>query len=160
VPLVNNENNPKNRCYNEDANELVKRISADLIYVDPPYNSRQYCDTYHLLENVALWKKPEVFGVARKMNRSAMKSCYCTQSAAEVFEQLVLNIKAKYILLSYNNMSNKGNIRSNAKITDDDIIRILSSKGEVKVFSENYKAFTTGKSSIEDNKERLFLCKC
>jgi len=29
------------RCFNEDANELVKHIKADLIYIDPPYNSRQ-----------------------------------------------------------------------------------------------------------------------
>ena len=33
-------------------------------------------------------------------------------------------------------------------------------KGEVKVFSESYKAFTTGKSDIDNNQERLFLCKC
>ena len=57
-----------------DSNELVKNIEADLVYIDPPYNSRQYCDAYHLLENVARWEKPEVFGVARKMDRSTMKS--------------------------------------------------------------------------------------
>ena len=38
-------NNPQNQCFNEDANNLVKRIEADLVYIDPPYNSRQYCDT-------------------------------------------------------------------------------------------------------------------
>ena len=63
-------------------------------------------------------------------------------------------------MLSYNNMAQKGNDRSNARISDDDIIRILSAKGEVKIFSEEYKAFTTGKSDIEDNQERLFLCIC
>ena len=47
------KNNPQNQCFNEDANVLVKRIFADLVYIDPPYNSRQYCDAYHLLENVA-----------------------------------------------------------------------------------------------------------
>ena len=57
-------------------------------------------------------------------------------------------------------MAEKGNGRSNAKITDEDIMRILSAKGEVKVFSESYKAFTTGKTVIDDNEERLFLCKC
>ncbi len=39
-------------------------------------------------------------------------------------------------------------------------MRILSRKGRVKVFSENYKAFTAGKSDIKDNEERLFLCEC
>lgn len=160
LPMARVRNNPGNLCYNEDANNLVKRISADLVYIDPPYNSRQYCDAYHLLENVARWEKPEVFGVARKMDRSGMKSKYCTRGAARAFETLVNDIKARYILLSYNNMAEKGNDRSNAKISDQDILRILGEKGEVKVFSERYKAFTTGKSELPENEERLFLCTC
>ena len=160
VPLAEVNNNPMNQCFNEDANNLVKRIEADLVYIDPPYNSRQYCDSYHLLENVARWEKPEVFGVAKKMDRSGMKSKYCTIGATKAFETLINDIKAKYILLSYNNMAEKGNCRSNAKISDDDIMRILGQKGTVKVFEESYKAFTTGKSDISENAERLFLCIC
>lgn len=160
VPLAEINNNAENECFNEDANNLVKRMEADLFYIDPPYNSRQYCDAYHLLENVARWEKPEVFGVAKKMDRSGMKSKYCTANATKAFETLINDIKAKYILLSYNNMAEKGNSRSNAKISDEDIMRILGKKGTVKVFEESYKAFTTGKSDIEENAERLFLCTC
>jgi len=143
-----------------DTNELMTEIAADLVYIDPPYNSRQYCDAYHLLENVARWEKPEVFGIARKMDRMALKSVYCTRNATLAFEKLIDSIDAKYILLSYNNMAEKGNERSNAKISDDDIMRILQKKGTIKVFSENYKAFSTGKSDIRENQERLFLCTC
>lgn len=160
LPEASITNNKKNKCYNMDSNVLVRKIVADLVYIDPPYNSRQYCDAYHLLENVARWEKPEVFGVAKKMDRTALKSKYCTRSAAEAFDDLIKQLKCKYIVLSYNNMAKKGNDRSNARISDDDIIRILSAKGEVKIFSEEYKAFTTGKSDIEDNQERLFLCIC
>ena len=160
VPLASNDNNENNQCYNEDANRLVERIEADLVYIDPPYNSRQYCDAYHLLENVARWEKPAVSGVALKMDRSKLKSDYCTSNATTAFEDLISKIKAKYILLSYNNMAEKGNSRSNAKISDEDIMRILSRKGKVKVFSEEYKAFSAGKSDIKDNEERLFLCEC
>jgi len=63
-------------------------------------------------------------------------------------------------LLSYNNMAKKGNDRSNAKISDEDIMKILEAKGQVMVFSKDYKAFTTGQSDIEGNEERLFLCIC
>ncbi len=160
VPQPEPDVNENNVCYNMDTNELAQEIEADLIYIDPPYNSRQYCDAYHLLENVARWEKPEVFGVARKMDRTALKSDYCTQKATVAFENLINSIHAKYILLSYNNMANKGNDRSNAKISDDDIMKILSKKGKVKVFSEDYKAFSTGKSDIQANQERLFLCIC
>lgn len=159
VPIPN-KTNSNNVCYNKNANDLVKDIEVDLVYIDPPYNSRQYCDAYHVLENVAKWEKPEVFGVAKKMNRTALKSDYCTKKATKSFEDLIHNIKSKYIILSYNNMAGKGNDRSNAKITDEDIFRILSAKGDVKVFSSSYKAFTTGKSNILENEERLFVCKC
>ena len=160
VPKPDDNLNENNMCYNMDTNELVENIEADLVYIDPPYNSRQYCDAYHLLENVACWNKPEVYGVAKKMDRSSLKSDYCTQKATVAFEKLIDSIHAKYIMLSYNNMAEKGNDRSNAKISDEDIMHILQKRGNVKVFTEDYKAFSTGKSEIKNNQERLFLCKC
>ena len=160
VPLASHNNNPNNRCYNQDINTLAPQVQADLVYLDPPYNSRQYCDAYHVLENVARWEQPEVFGVARKMDRTNLKSAYCTKEATQAFADLIEHINARYILLSYNNMEKKGNDRSNAKLADEDIMRILQAKGKVQVFEEDYKAFTTGKSDIQDNAERLFLCTC
>ena len=147
-----------NRIYNTDSNNLVKSVKADIAYVDPPYNSRQYSDTYHLLENIARWEKPEVFGITAKMDRSSIKSDYCTKKAPDVFKDLMNNLDAKYILFSYNNMSNKGSNCSNAKIKDDEILAVLKEKGKVKIFEKEYKAFTTGKSKIKNHKERLFLC--
>ena len=160
VPLASHTNNPQNQCYNQDINQLAPNVHADLVYLDPPYNSRQYCDAYHVLENVARWEQPKVFGVARKMDRTNMKSAYCTKEATQAFADLIEHINARYILLSYNNMEKKGNDRSNAKLADEDIMRILHAKGQVQVFEEDYKAFTTGKSDIQDNAERLFLCTC
>lgn len=154
-----NANLKHNHCFNEDTNELVKKISADVVYIDPPYNSRQYCDAYHLIENIARWEKPEVFGVAKKMDRTALKSKYCTREAPAAFEDLIKNITAKYIVVSYNNMAKKGNDRSNARISDSKILETLENKGDVKTFSQPLKAFTTGKSEHSDNEERLFICK-
>ena len=160
MPLISEKVDKNNACFNIDANELVKRIYADLIYIDPPYNSRQYSDAYHLLENVATWQKPKVYGVAKKMDRKHIKSKYCNNKAEQVFADLIGNINAKYILFSYNNIAKKANERSNAKISDKSIMDILEHKGEVSVFSQEHRAFSTGKSKIENNVERLFLCKC
>lgn len=153
------ENMGKNQIYNTDSNELVRVVKADIAYIDPPYNSRQYSDAYHLLENVARWEKPEVFGVAKKMNRKDIKSSYCTRRAPQVFKDLIENLDAKYILVSYSNMGSKGHDRSNARITDKEILSILRKRGEVKIFEIDYNAFTAGKSRIDNHKERLFLCK-
>lgn len=151
----------KNVFYNKDANALIKKKDfpkIDCVYCDPPYNSRNYCDLYHVLENVAKWEKPVVEGVARKMDRSALKSQYCSKEAAAAFEDLVSHLQCKYIILSYNNTGDSANDRSNARMSDDEIMEILSKKGNVKVYSKKYKAFTTGKSENDSNEERLFVC--
>ncbi len=151
--------NTGNEIYKMDANKLVKQVKADIVYIDPPYNSRQYSDTYHLLENIATWEKPEVFGIAKKMDRSHIKSQYCTQRATQEFKSLISDIEAKLIIVSYNNMGTRGNNRSQAKISDDDIIKILSTKGTVKIKEICFNQFTTGKTDIDDHKERLFICR-
>ena len=157
IPL--NSTNMNNQIFCEDANDLVKRIKADIVYIDPPYNSRQYSDAYHFLENIAEWKKPDVFGIAKKYDRSSKKSQYCLKQAPYIFNDLIQNINAKYIIVSYNNMENKGNSRSNAKISDFEIINTLSQKCKVIEYSFNFPQFNTGKTQINDHKERLFLCK-
>lgn len=159
MPNISDKLSINNRCFNQDANELVKNVSCDVAYLDPPYNSRQYCDAYHLLENIAKWECPSVSGIARKMDRSILKSDYCTNRATLAFENLINNLNCRYILFSYNNTGNTADKRSNAKLTDDDIIRILSLKGHTTIFEKEYKAFTTGKSQKDDNIERLFFCK-
>lgn len=151
--------NKNNEVFNEDANDLVKKIESDVVYIDPPYNSRQYCDAYHLLENVAIWDKPDVFGVAKKMKRGKnIKSDYCTQKAPTSFDNLIQNINSKFIIVSFNNMGTKGAGRSQSKLSDEDIIKSLSKRGKVEVFAVEYNQFTTGKTDIKGHQERLFVC--
>ena len=159
LDLKSNINNKNNKIFNEDSNELVKNLKADVVYIDPPYNSRQYSDAYHLLENVATWEKQEVFGVAKKMKRNGIKSKYCSVSAPLAFKDLIENIDAKYIIVSYNNMGTKGAGRSQAKISDEDIMSVLNNKGKVKVYETDFNQFNTGKTNIDNHKERLFVCK-
>lgn len=157
--IPENNKNYNNEIYCEDANELVRKIQADLVYIDTPYNSRQYGDAYHLLENIIDWKKPKVIGIAKKMiDRSHIKSEYSLKNAPEAFDDLINNISAKYILVSYNNMAKKGNSRSNAKISNEDILKTLKKRGKVKVFETDFQFFTTGKTNIENHKELLYLC--
>ena len=159
LDVFSTEINKNNEIYKKDANDLVKSVKSDLVYIDPPYNSRQYCDAYHLLENVASWKKPKVFGAAKKMDRSGLKSKYCENSAPRVFDKLIQDLDCKYIVVSYNNMGLKGAGRSQAKISDVDIIRSLDQRGKVTVHEIDFNQFTTGKTKVEDHKERLFVCK-
>lgn len=160
LPDFDARDNRHNRIFNEDANALTRRIEADVLYLDPPYNSRQYSDCYHLLENLARWEKPEVFGAARKMDRAALKSRYCHKDAAEALDDLVQSAHCRALLLSYNNMGERGNDRSNARIADDDILQILRRRGDVEVYTRTFSAFSAGLADhSEGHEERLFLCR-
>lgn len=159
IPNIDYHNNENNEIYKEDANALIRKISCDVLYIDPPYNSRQYSDAYHLMENLAEWKKPDVVGIAKKMDRAHIKSAYCLKNAIQAFEDLIDNAKCKHILLSYNNTGDSKVGRSNARMNDRDILRILKNKGDVEIFEKDYRAFTTGKSNGDNNAERIFYCK-
>jgi len=159
MPDIDYSHNQNNEVYREDANVLIKKISCDVLYIDPPYNSRQYSDAYHLLENLVEWKKPEVVGIGKKMDRTHIKSDYCLKSATRAFSDLIKNANCNHILLSYNNTGDSKDGRSNARMSDNEIMEILNNKGDVEIFEKDYKAFTTGKSNGENNAERIFYCK-
>ena len=151
--------NKNNKIFNENANDLVRKIKCDVIYIDPPYNSRQYFGAYHLLENIAMWKKEPVFWIAKKIKDESKKSDYCSIKATKTFSNLINNVEAKYIIVSHNNMEKKWVWRSQAKISDQEILDILSTRGEVKLYDMPFKQFSTWKTNIDNHKEELFICK-
>ncbi len=146
------------RIFRKNANELVRHIKTDIAYIDPPYNSRQYSRFYHIYENLVKWEKPELFGVALKPTTENM-SVYCTVKAKEAFADLVENIEAAYLVVSYNNTYNSKSNSSENKIKIEEIEAILKRKGETQVFECAHKYFNTGKTTFDNHKEFLFITK-
>lgn len=144
------------QIYREDANKLAKKVNADIVYIDPPYNSRQYSRFYHVLENIACWKKPELFGVALKPAPENMSE-YCKSSAKIFFADLISNLQCKYIVVSYNNTYNSKSGSSKNKMTLLDIESILSTRGEIKKFEKKHNFFNAGKTEFDDHKELIFI---
>jgi adenine-specific DNA-methyltransferase len=159
LPLINEKMNKENTTYCEDSLHVAGKISVDVAYLDPPYNSRQYSDAYHLLENLAAWEKPEVKGVARKMDRTHLKSNFCGKSAPEAFDEIVQRLSARLIVVSYNNTNESLNSRSNAAISDESLINSLRRRGPVITREMAFNGFTTGKTEKRNHTERLFICK-
>jgi len=144
------------KIYREDANDLVKKISADIVYIDPPYNSRQYSRFYHVLENLTKWEKPKLHGVALKPEPENM-SDYCRNAAFEKFNNLISNIDAKKIIVSYNNTYKSKSSSSRNKITLEQISSTLKNKGTTHVYTKSHAHFNAGKTDFSDHKEYLFI---
>jgi adenine-specific DNA-methyltransferase len=144
--------------FREDANMFVKNMSADMVYIDPPYNSRQYSRFYHVLETLIKWDKPKLYGVALKPEPENM-SDYCRNNAKHKFSELVKDIKAEYLVVSYNNTYDSKSNSSRNKITLEEIERILMKRGSAKIFEKDYRYFNAGSTNFKNHKEYLFVTK-
>lgn len=90
-------------AHNLDVSEYIAEVSADIAYVDPPYNNRQYASNYHLIENIARNEQPDVKGVTRIFDWSALRSDFSQKrKAASAIEGLVEGLKAEHLVFSYN----------------------------------------------------------
>ncbi|MBO4556768.1 MAG: DNA adenine methylase, partial [Elusimicrobiales bacterium] len=148
----------KIHIFREDSNILAKKIKADIAFVDPPYNSRQYSRFYHVLETITKWDKPPLYGTAMKPPEENM-SGYCRTAAPRFFEDLIKSLSVKYIAVTYNNTYNSKSSSSRNKITLEQIQDILSKKGIVKCFQKEYRHFNAGKTDFKGHKEFLFITK-
>lgn len=144
--------------YRRDANELCKEIASDIVYIDPPYNSRQYSRFYHVLENITKWEKPKLYGVALKPETENM-SDYCRSNAPTVFADLIADLNCKNVVVSYNNTYNSKSKSSQNKIDLSFILQTLQSRGKVKIFEKSHPHFNAGKTDFGDHKEYIFILK-
>jgi adenine-specific DNA-methyltransferase len=139
--------------YNEDLNRLIHRLRGEVLYLDPPYNGRQYIDCYHVLENILRWDKPPLYGKTRKFRREALKSRYSRRpEAARALAELIAAARCGHIFLSYN---------SEGIIPDEELLAILRNKGAVEVFEREYAVFGNGAGCARRRivRERLFYCR-
>lgn len=144
------------RIFREDSNELVRSVKADVAFVDPPYNSRQYSRFYHVLEGIAKWDKPELSGVAMKPPTENMSE-YSRISAPQVFDDLIQHLDVKYIVVTYNNTYKSKSSSSKNKITHDEILKSLNKVGKTQTFEKPFQFFNAGKTELKDHKEFVFI---
>jgi adenine-specific DNA-methyltransferase len=115
---------------------VTPQIEAEVAYYDPPYNGRQYCNNYHVLENLARWEKPPLFGKTLKFDRSGLRSPFSQKlGAAEALRQLVEATRAPHAFLSYS---------SEGILSRENIISVLSTRGTVRVHGIPYPVFGNG----------------
>ncbi len=134
--------NQDNKVFKEDANELIKKIKGDILYLDPPYNARQYGANYHILNTIALYDNFEPRG--KTGLREYEKSKYCKKNEVEnVFEELIKNADFEFIFLSYNN---------EGLMNLETIKRIMSKYGSYSLQKTEYQRFKADKDINREHK--------
>ena len=103
-PIVINNVKPLaiNTVYNKDSNELIRAISGDILYIDPPYTITDYNAAYHLLESIAKYDYPQINGITGRRKEIHGKSKYTRKEQALInFEDLFRQAQFNDILISY-----------------------------------------------------------
>lgn len=140
LEILTNKKRKKYIVKNEDANKLIKEISGDILYMDPPYNKRKYDTNYHMLETIALYDSPKIKGKTGVREETSKRSKYCIKREVEdTFEDLIKNAKFQYIFLSYND---------EGIIPLTRIKEIMSKYGKYKVYEKKHKRYKS------DNKRK------
>ncbi|MBT3261005.1 DNA adenine methylase [bacterium] len=135
LPLI--KSNLMHDVYNQNIDDLISNIKCDILYLDPPYNRRQYATNYHVLETIAKYDNPILTGKTGLREYEAQKSLYCLKKKVKnALKNLIVQANSKYIFLSYNN---EGVLRPG------EIKTILSKKGKYGCFTQKYSRFKADK---------------
>lgn len=128
-------NKSKNMAFNVDSLTLLENINTDILYLDPPYNARQYAPNYHLLETIAKYDNPVIHGITGIRGYEHQKSSFCNKKTAlQDLDRIASSAKYKYLILSYS---------SEGIMSEKDIKSVLSKYGNVEVVRLKYPRYNS-----------------
>lgn len=131
LPIIDGDKESK--AYNYNISDIIKSIGGDILYLDPPYNARQYCTNYHVLETIARYDSPELKGKTGLRDYSSQKSLFCSpRTVVEAFDDVLRHADFDYIFLSYNN---------EGLMPFDVIQHTMEKYGEYQRFEQEYRRF-------------------
>ncbi|MGB1205268.1 MAG: DNA adenine methylase [Chitinophagales bacterium] len=142
-------------AFNQNSLSLLDKFEYDIIYLDPPYNQRQYAPNYHLLETIAKYDNPIIKGVSGMRNYAHQKSNFCNKDKAIVaLEKILASKNYKYLMLSYN---------SEGIMPQEAIMQLMNKYGTVNLVEYDYLRFKSnnkGKAKYKKYiKEQLYVLK-
>lgn len=133
LPVTFRDNGKNNQCYCKDIFEVIDEVEGDILYLDPPYNSRQYPPYYHILETAVLYDAPAIYGVTGRRPYQEKLSPFCMkEKALPALLDIVRRARFTNIYISY---STDGIISYNT-LCDE-----LAAVGEVECYFKHHRRY-------------------
>ena len=132
-----------NKVFNVLAESIT--VDSDVVYIDPPYNQRQYASNYSPLNYIAQYDSKIVLTGKTGLMSDYNKSIFCKKPMVKLaFTQLIKNVKSRYIIISYNNEG----------LLDIETLKtILKEKGDIKLYKIQYNKFKAQQSVTKKHTE-------
>ena len=110
-----------------------------LLYIDPPYNTRQYAPNYHLFETFVRDDNPSVRGITGLRDWTDTKSQFCSKKTCKDYlKNMVNETTAKHIFISYS---------SDGLLSEKEIIAVFPN---VEIFKKEQKRFKSDSKNIRN----------
>lgn len=147
---IYNNGSDANEVYKCDARSLVQQITPDILYLDPPYNERDYGAYYHLTESLVLWDKKLPTGRSGIPQDRAPKSVFCKpHESVDALDDLIRDSKARIIMLHY---------AVDGLVSHSQILEMLSEKGITTFQNWRVRRYRANSSAPATCSNRLYVC--
>src|SRR3989344_3426819 len=148
------KSNETHKVYHIDGLKVLDQVKGiDILYLDPPYNERQYAPNYHILETIAKWDKPEIKGVTGMRSYENQKSEFCNpKTGIKALGEIMKKNNFKHLLLSYND---------DGIMPEGEILKLFNNAGKSEISEQNYQRYKSNSNGEQKNgvKEKIYYLK-
>lgn len=149
LPFSFIDNNNINSAYCKDITQLIDKVKGDILYLDPPYNSRQYPPYYHILETAVLYDKPNIYGVTgRRPYQELLSPFYMKNKAFSAMMNIVQKANFSDIYISYS---------TDGIMNYKELCAALSEVGNVKCFFKPYRRYKSNHGGETTNRVKEII---
>jgi len=142
------------KVFNINGLEVLDKVKGiDILYLDPPYNERQYAPNYHILETIAKWDNPKIKGITGMRSYKDQKSEFCNpKSGVKALTEIVKKKNFKHLLLSYND---------EGIMPEDKILKLFNESGKIEISKQDYQRYKSNSNGKKKNgvKEKIYYLK-
>lgn len=148
------QSNEIHKVFDSNGLDVLNQVkNIDILYLDPPYNERQYAPNYHILETIAKWDNPHIKGITGMRPYDKQKSAFCNpKTAVKALGEILKKGNFRHLLLSYND---------EGIMPESEILELFNKYGKTQISKKNYQRYKSNSNGNAKNgvKEKIYYLK-
>ncbi len=151
------------RAHTLEAVDAAAQLSADVGYLDPPYNRHRYRNNYHVWETLVRWDRPATYGIVRKRDdcRGPASPFNARRGIHEALSGVIEHLDCPSLVISFNDEGFLSRTELEAMLSRRGVVQVLASAHPryvgAKIGIHNPRGEKVGTIGRLENVEMLFV---